>query len=579
MKRMLAGCAACLVLVTGACDVSFRLTGLGGGTGTSAPMAPWLWFDIGPTAVPESVTIYPPVQVSFVDVQQGYNDTCTDQRITLSMTSGGSGNLHGTLTHTPVNGVATFADLWVDAPGSYSLTATAACVTNAFSQPFTVTGPIVSIAITPASLGFVVLGQMQQVTAFGRDAGGQVSGGAFIWTSSDSGKVSVWPDGTVQAVRWGSATITARRGGLTASAQVTVSRIALAALSAGGSSTCGLTTSGAAYCWGGNDYGALGIGFGDWFFHPWPMAVVGGLSFASLSVGGAHTCGVTADGAAYCWGLIGNGQLGNPAASGVCVYALPCSPTPVAVVGGLRFAAVSAGAMHTCGLAPGGAAYCWGDNMYGQLGTGSSGAPWYDSPTPVAGGLTFTSLSAGGDHTCGVTPEGKAYCWGANDGGQLGTGDSAKGRSPLLVSGGHVFASVSADYSKTCGVTTDGEVYCWGLYLSLTPLLVQGGPAFVTVATQGDHSCGVAKDGSGWCWGYNAEGQLGNGTGTDSKTPVAVTGGLAFASVTAGAYHSCGLTTSGVGCCWGGGGYGELGNGVYGAGSAVPIPIVGQGGP
>ena len=576
MNRMLAGCAAALALVTGACDLKFSLTGLGGAGGTSAPMSPWLWFEVGPSAVAESVAIYPPVQVAFVDVQQGYNDTCTDQRITVSMTSGGSGKLHGTLTQTAVNGAATFADLWVDIPGSYSLTATAACVTNAFSQAFPVTGPVVSIGIVPASIGFVVPGQMQQLAAFGRDASGQVSGGTFVWSSSDSNRVSVWPDGTVQALRYGSATITAHRGGLSASAQVTVSQIALTALSAGGNSTCGLTTGGAAYCWGNNAYGALGIGFGDLFFHPWPLAVAGGLSFASLSVGGAHTCGVTADGAAYCWGLIGNGQLGNPAASGSCAYGLACSPTPVAVVGGLRFASVSAGAMHTCGVATGGAAYCWGDNSYGQLGAGSSGAPWYDTPTPVVGGLIFTSLSAGGDHTCGVTPEGQAYCWGANDGGQLGTGDTAKTPSPVPVSGGHVFASVSADYAKTCGVTTGGEVYCWGRYLSLIPLLVQGGPAFVTVATQGDHSCGVARDGSGWCWGYNAEGQLGNGTPMDSRTPVALTGGLTFASVTAGAYHSCGLTTSGVGYCWGDGGYGELGNGVAGPASSFPVPIVGQ---
>lgn len=579
MKRMLAGCAACLVLITGACDFKFSLGLDGGGGGRSGPMSPWLWFDVGPTAVPESVTIYPAVQVSFVDVQQGYNDTCTNQRITVSMASGGSGSLHGAVTQVAVNGVATFADLWVDTPGSYSLIATAACVTNAFSQPFTVTGPVVAIGIMPASIGFVVPGQMQQLTAFGRDAGGQISGGAFVWTSSDSGKVSVWPDGTVQALRYGSATVTAHRGGLSASAHVTVSQIALAALSAGGTSTCGLTTSGAAYCWGNNAYGALGIGFGDLFFHPWPLAVVGDLSFASLSVGGAHTCAVTADGAAYCWGLTGNGQLGNPAASGSCAYGMPCSPTPVAVVGGLRFASVSAGAMHTCGLTADGAAYCWGDNAYGQLGTGSSGAPWYDSPTPVAGGLTFATLSAGGDHTCAVTTDGKAYCWGANDGGQLGTGDSARGRSPLPVTGGHVFASVSADYAKTCGVTAGGEVYCWGLYLSLAPQLVQGGPAFVSVATQGDHSCAVARDGSAWCWGYNAEGQLGNGTGMDSKTPVAVAGGLVFASVTAGAYHSCGLTVGGVGYCWGDGGYGELGNGVAGPAGNFPVPIVGQRGP
>ena len=106
------------------------------------------------------------------------------------------------------------------------------------------------------------------------------------------------------------------------------------------------------------------------------------LTLAQLSPGGVHTCGVTTSGAAFCWGSNSSGQLGGSAAS-QCETdyygsGVPCSTTAVAVAGGLTFAAVSAGTSHTCGLTTGGAAYCWGDNAQGQLGNGSttsSGTP------------------------------------------------------------------------------------------------------------------------------------------------------------------------------------------------------------
>ena len=84
---------------------------------------------------------------------------------------------------------------------------------------------------------------------------------------------------------------------------------------------------------------------------------------------------------------------------------------PVAVSGGLRFSALDAGwRYHTCGLTTNAAAYCWGFNVWGQLGNGST----EDAAVPVAvsGGLTFAGLSAGGTNSCGVTRGGIAYCWG-----------------------------------------------------------------------------------------------------------------------------------------------------------------------
>ncbi len=146
--------------------------------------------------------------------------------------------------------------------------------------------------------------------------------------------------------------------------------------------------------------------------------------------------------------------------------------TPVPVPGGLSFASVSAGYVHDCGVTTAGGAYCWGENYYGELGDGTTTNS--TTPVPVTGGLTFASVSAGGDHTCGVTTAGAAYCWGMNTLGELGIGTStgpeqcenggsyACSTVPVAVAGGLTFQSLSVGGNGTCGVTTTSAPYCWG---------------------------------------------------------------------------------------------------------------------
>ena len=239
--------------------------------------------------------------------------------------------------------------------------------------------------------------------------------------------------------------------------------------------TCGIALSGVGYCWGTNGYGNLGNG--STMGTAVPSAVSSGLTWANLTASyDNHTCGVTTSGAAYCWGLNDQGQLGLDTIVGPqqCVFGAPCSTTPAAVAGGLTFTTVSAGDNHTCGLTATGAAYCWGQNTYGQLGIGSTTGPQQCSvsgglvscsttPVPVTGGGAFASLSAGGNHTCALTQSGTAYCWGANAYGQLGIGSTTMDSPlPTAVTGGLRFVAISAGENHTCGLTESGAAYCWG---------------------------------------------------------------------------------------------------------------------
>ena len=138
------------------------------------------------------------------------------------------------------------------------------------------------------------------------------------------------------------------------------------------------------------------------------------LAFRQVSGGGAHTCGVTTDDRAFCWGS-NDSKLGNGL--------VPDSPTPVEVRGGLRFRSLSAGLSHACGVTTDDRAFCWGSNSWGQIGDGTGERTLRRFvPVAVLGGLAFREVSAGYHHTCDRTTANLVYCWGHNLAGQLGDG-------------------------------------------------------------------------------------------------------------------------------------------------------------
>ena len=282
-----------------------------------------------------------------------------------------------------------------------------------------------------------------------------------------------------------------------------------AALSTGTQRICGVTPDHLAYCWGS---GALGSGFLNW----WTPTQVGGLpnAVAIDAAGDSHTCALSSDGAAYCWGSNALGQLGN---AEVPITGSDAS-LPVKVSGALSFRSLALGSAHTCGLAVDGAVYCWGDNSQGQLGTDSTPAVCgihathcQLAPIRAAAGHVFTTLAAGASHTCALAAAGAVYCWGSNSYGQLGTGDTVSGAAPRLVTGGIAFTSVSAGRLQTCALTSGGQAYCWGSNSngelgtgdSVTiqiPRPVTGGLSFTSLNVGQGSSCGIAN-GAAYCWG------------------------------------------------------------------------------
>jgi alpha-tubulin suppressor-like RCC1 family protein len=313
--------------------------------------------------------------------------------------------------------------------------------------------------------------------------------------------------------------------GTTAGSAVPVAvsgNVTFSAIAIGFQGACGIASTGPAYCWGILDPSTVPPT--DSLV---PVAVSGGLTLRALAMGGYHTCGLTSTGAAHCWGANAAGQLGDGS--------LTDSPVPVAVSGDSTFSVITAGSEHSCAISSAGAAYCWGSNLEYQLGDSSDRYTYRSAtPIPVSGGMTFKAIAAGtmSYHTCALTTAGMAYCWGDNLLGQLGN-DTNRSRSatPVAVSGGLHFGVLAIGLYHTCGLTGAGAAYCWGGNSdgqlgdgSLTdrsiPVAVAGGLIFSAIAAGDFHTCALTSAGAVYCWGANLQGQLGDGSLTDSPVPV-----------------------------------------------------------
>jgi alpha-tubulin suppressor-like RCC1 family protein len=449
---------------------------------------------------------------------------------------------------------------------SVGLSASARANVNLYVPP-----AVASVAfesVVPRSLS---TGDVATLTAVARDSVGNDVAGCVptTWNSSNASIVRVSGEGVLDALAAGSTTVSASAGSKSASSALTVVgmlSVARVSFAAGSAHTCGITNQGSAYCWGRNSSGQLGLGTDIGSPIPEPAQVIGGQSFVALSAGDSHSCGLTANGVALCWGSNYLGMLGD----GTVVSRN--TPTPVMIE--RKLAMISAGSEHTCALDTDGVALCWGRNVEGELGDGTF-VTNRSTPTAVTTGLRFVSLTSGQLHTCALTKLGAAYCWGLNSDGQLGNGSTASVAVPVAVGQGLVFAGIRAGGRHTCGWLSSGAAYCWGRNSSgqlgngttvnrALPTAVIGGRLFASITTGFNHTCGLTSAGAPFCWGAGGNSQTGGGQ-FDRNVPSNVSGGF-FSSIVAGGSHTCAVDAAGAAFCWGLTQDGQIGNGIFGSG-------------
>ena len=212
----------------------------------------------------------------------------------------------------------------------------------------------------------------------------------------------------------------------------------LVQLAAGNAHVCALDSTGAAYCWGSNGGGQLGNNSTTKSLVPVAVTtsgVLSGVTLTQITAGYAHTCAVSSAGAAYCWGANGNGQLGN---SSTTLSLVPVAVTTSGVLSGVTLVQISSDQLgqYTCALSAAGGAYCWGAASFGQLGNGGSstpGVPVAVSTSGVLSGVTLVQIATGSGTTCALSAGGAGYCWGQDVNGELGNNSTTSTTVPVAV--------------------------------------------------------------------------------------------------------------------------------------------------
>ncbi len=474
--------------------------------------------------------------------------------------------------------IATVANGTITGVSQGAATVTATVEGKSAAVAVTVTPQSVSVVeVTPGNQALFV-GGTATFSAVTRAVDGAVLEGRTITWSSDAPAVATVANGVVTAVSVGTTTIRATSEGKTGTAQIAVSAPppisqSTRTIGMGAWNGCALVA-GKAWCWGRGSLGNLGNGT-TISQSTIPVAVLGGHIFSSISGGWNYSCAIDASSDAWCWGWGSLGALGNGSTDD--------QTSPVAVTGGLKFRQIHAAGLErlACGVSTNNKAYCWGSNSDGGLGAGA-GPGFTASPVAVAGGHSFMHVAVGNSHACALTLSGEAWCWGSNLQGQLGNGTTTSSSVPVKVQGGHTFFEIATGYLTTCAIKADGSSWCWGgngagqlgngtVTQSSIPVATSGGHQFSSIVGGGAGFCALKTNGSAWCWGLGSDGRNGNGSNSNQLSPTPVSGGHIFTQIVSGTYATCGLTTSDI-YCWGGNSYGALGDGTTTARN-VPVRV------
>ncbi|AKU90994.1 Ig-like domain-containing protein [Vulgatibacter incomptus] len=402
-----------------------------------------------------------------------------------------------------------------------------------------------------------------QLTARAYDEGDrEVTGKTVAWASSNHGIALVNAAGRVTGVHLGTATITATVDGVEAELDVVVNQADVSAV----------------YVLGG----------------PFTLSVG---DLVTLQVQAVDDTGTVLQGRTIAWSSsdpnvasVDSTGTATAVAAGVATITASTSgrqgQAMITVTPRRPAVQLAMGETHTCALLRTGEIWCWGSNDLGQLGMGAEGDDEFGAVQATIG-LSFRSISAGSDFTCGVTLDDEVYCWGEN--GNLELGDPFLDYSvvPLRISSSS-FSSMASGYYSNCATNLQGNPYCWGYNSSdhelgssstdesEVPLQVQspgaGQPLLELSLLKSSvfHTCGVTSSGDLYCWGFNNSGRLGIGHDSVVSRPVRPPLPGPVDAFGLGGSHTCAITSAGTTYCWGANYSGQLGSSASGSQTYSP---------
>jgi alpha-tubulin suppressor-like RCC1 family protein len=376
-----------------------------------------------------------------------------------------------------------------------------------------------------------------------------------------------------------------RRGG--GHAALAILALLVAALTVAPCSRASAASYGAV-SWGANLYRQLGDGSSE-AFSDLPVAVKELSGVTAVAAGARHSLALLGNGTAMAWGDDEFGQLGDGEDETV-------RPVPVAVSDLSGASALAAGADHSLALLGNGTVMAWGENEFGQLGTGNLQES--DVPVAVKGLSGVVAVAAGGNHSLALLKSGTVMAWGENESGELGDGNTKQSDVPVAVKGLSGVVAVAAGGDFSLALLKSGTVMAWGddeagqlgeklgeeeaeepPLFSDVPVAVPDLSGVSAISAGGAFGVALLKGGTAMAWGADVLGELGNGaTSNPGERPVAVVGLSAVKAVSAGEQHAAALLEDGTVMDWGTNEDGILGEGTSGAFSDTPVAVSGLSG-
>ena len=326
--------------------------------------------------------------------------------------------------------------------------------------------------------------------------------------------------------------------------------------------------------WGYQFWGELGANYPiNWS----PRSINKPVTFCKFSLGSFNSGGIDSNGLLFNWGRGRYGQIGNNLTSDQI--------TPVSVAGVLKtFCKISLGNEFGLSIDKNGRAWSWGYNLNGNLGDNSTTSRI--TPVSILGSVkTFCEISAGLNHSMGITNSGGVWGWGFNLYGNLGDNSTTSRRTPVSVAGAtKTFCKINSGEYHNASIDKYGRVWTWGynnfgqlgdnsITSRRTPVSILGSvKTFCEISCGRYHTMAIDKNGRAWGWGFNGN-RLGDGTSTSRRTPVSVTGTIkTFCKISAGFDYTMAIDKYGKLWVWGNNGYGQMGTGDY-TGRNTPVSV------